>query len=88
MLDRAEPPTTAAAEGPPPETEAAAVAAEGSLEEAVLENSNQFYRWHSELEAARVLETEEKHREYAESLRGHIQALDGLQQKVLMPSSP
>jgi len=58
------------------------MAAEGSLEEAVLENSNQFYRWHSEVEAARVLETEEKHQEYAESLRGHIRALDELQEKV------
>jgi len=82
VLDKVEPPTTAAAEGPLPETEAEPMAAEGSLEEAVLENSNQFYRWHSEVEAARVLETEEKHQEYAESLRGHIRALDELQEKV------
>jgi hypothetical protein len=79
VLSKAEPPTTAAVEGTSEEVEAAA---EGSLEDAVLENSNQFYRWHSELEAARVLETEEKHQEYAESLRGHIRALDELQKKV------
>ena len=36
----------------------------------------------AEVEAARVLETEEKHREYAESLRGQIGALDELQKKV------
>ena len=47
-----------------------------------------------------MLETEEKHREYAESLRGQIGALDELQKKVcisfttslhisiLLPSSP
>ena len=29
-----------------------------ALEEVVLQNSNQFYRWHTELEAARTLETE------------------------------
>ena len=56
----------------------------GSLEEKVLENSNQFYRWHSELEAARTLETEEKYQQYAKSLRGHLQALEGLQDKVSM----
>lgn len=61
-------------------TEAAAV--EGPLEEAVLENSNQFYRWHSELEAARILETEEKYKEYAASLRSHIGGLEAQQAKV------
>ena len=57
----------------------------GSLEEKVLENSNQFYRWHSELEAARTLETEEKYQQYAKSLRGHLQAVEGLRDKVSMP---
>ena len=55
---------------------------EGPLEEAVLENSNQFYRWHSELEAARILETEEKYKEYAASLRSQIEALDVQHSKV------
>ena len=44
MLDRAEAAPSAAGEGERPEAKAAV---EGSLEEAVLENSNQFYRWHS-----------------------------------------
>ena len=56
---------------------------EGPLDEAVLENSNQFYRWHSELEAAQTLETEEKYKEYAASLRGQIQGLDLQHSKVL-----
>ncbi len=49
---------------------------EGPLDEVVLENSNQFYRWHSELEAAQTLETEEKYKEYAASLKGQIQDLE------------
>ena len=58
-------------------------AVEGPLDEAVLESSNQFHRWHSELEAAQTLETEEKYKEYAESLRGQIQGLDLRHSKVL-----
>jgi hypothetical protein len=32
----------------------------GTLEDAVLQNSNQFHKWHTELEAACASETEEK----------------------------
>ena len=64
------------------ETKADESALEGPLEEAVLENSNQFYRWHSELEAARTLETEEKYKEYAGSLKAHIAGLDAQHTKV------
>lgn len=52
------------------------------LEDAVLENSNQFHRWHSELEAARVLEAEEKYQEYANMLKHHLQSIQELQDKV------
>ena len=51
----------------------------------VLENSNQFHRWHTELEAARTLETEEKYQQYAETLRGNLSMLEGLQSKVVLP---
>lgn len=56
---------------------------EGPLDEAVLENSNQFYRWHSELEAAQTLETEKKYKEYAASLKGQIQELELQHSKVI-----
>lgn len=32
----------------------------GTLEDAVLQNGNQFHKWHTELEAACASETEEK----------------------------
>ena len=53
-----------------------------ALEDAILENSNQFHRWHSELEAARVLGTEEKFQNYAVTLRQHLASLDELQNKA------
>ncbi len=53
-----------------------------ALEEVVLQNSNQFYRWHTELEAARTLETEEKYRRYADTLCGHLASCDRLLEKV------
>jgi len=60
-----------------------------ALEEVVLQNSNQFYRWHTELEAARTLETEEKYRRYADTLSGHLFSCDALLNKVCpaMPAS-
>ncbi len=59
----------------------------GALEDAVLQSSTQFYRWNSELEAARTTETEEKYRQYAATLKGHLQTCAGLLQKVWMGSS-
>ena len=53
-----------------------------ALEDVVLHTSNQFYRWHTELEAARTSETEEKYRQYAATLTGHLQACDDLIGKV------
>ena len=53
-----------------------------ALEEVVLQNSNQFYRWHTELEAARTLEIEEKYRRYADTLSGHLASCDALLRKV------
>lgn len=44
-----------------------------ALEDAVLQNSHHFHQWHSELEAARTSETEEKYRRYASMLEGHLQ---------------
>lgn len=55
---------------------------QGSLEDAVLQSSTQFYRWNSELEAARTSETEEKYRQYAATLQGHLQTCGDLIQKV------
>lgn len=49
----------------------------------MLQNSSQFYRWHTELEAARTLETEQKYRNYAEALKGHLTSCDHLLEKVL-----
>ena len=57
-----------------------------ALEEVVLQNSNQFYRWHTELEAARTLETEEKYRRYADTLSGHLASCDALLEKVSQSS--
>ncbi|EIE20882.1 Sec34-domain-containing protein [Coccomyxa subellipsoidea C-169] len=53
-----------------------------SLEEVVLQNSSQFYRWHTELEAARTLETEQKYRNYADALKGHLTSCNHLLEKV------
>ena len=58
-----------------------------ALEEVVLQNSNQLYRWHTELEAARTLETEEKYRRYADTLSGHLASCDGLLEKVSADSA-
>ncbi len=43
-----------------------------------LQNSSDFYRWLSELEAARSSETEEKFRRYGAALEGHLATCDGL----------
>jgi hypothetical protein len=53
-----------------------------ALEDVVLQTSSQFHRWHTELEAARTLETEAKYRRYADTLNGHLQACSGLLDKV------
>ena len=39
-------------------------------------------RWRSELEAARTLETEEKYRQYAGTLSGHLQACEAILSQV------
>lgn len=49
-----------------------------SFEDVTLQNSSDFYRWLSELEAARSSETEEKFRRYGGALEGHLAACDGL----------
>ena len=43
-----------------------------ALEDAILQSSHLFHQWHSELEAARTSETEEKYRRYASTLEGHL----------------
>ena len=42
------------------------------LEDIVLHSTNQFYKWHSELEAAFASETEEKYKQYAAELQGRL----------------
>ncbi|KAL3677978.1 hypothetical protein R1sor_020934 [Riccia sorocarpa] len=48
------------------------------LTELVLLNSHQFYKWHKDLEAAMKSETEEKYRQYVNSLTGALQICDTL----------
>lgn len=43
----------------------------GTLEDVILHSTNEFYRWHTDLEAARISETEEKYQHYAQTLKGH-----------------
>ena len=47
-------------------------AAQEELEDIVLHSTNQFYKWHSELEAAFASETEEKYKQYAAELQGRL----------------
>jgi hypothetical protein len=54
----------------------------GSLEDAVLQNANQFHKWHTELEAACASETEEKYKQYAQLLQNHLASCDKLQGQV------
>ncbi len=54
----------------------------GTLEDAVLQNTNQFYKWHTELESACASETEQKYKQYADLLNGHLMACEGIQLKV------
>ena len=54
----------------------------GVLEEVVLHTSNEFYRWHTELEAARTSATEEKYQHYADTLKGHYASCQELLGKV------
>lgn len=54
----------------------------GTLEDAVLHNTNQFHKWHSELEAACALETEEKYKRYADLLNSHLRSTETILSKV------
>lgn len=46
--------------------------------EAVLVNTNQFYKWFTDLELAMKSETEEKYRHYVNTLMGRIQTCDDI----------
>ncbi|KAK9948176.1 hypothetical protein M0R45_003763 [Rubus argutus] len=46
--------------------------------EAVLVNTNQFYKWFTDLESALKSETEEKYRHYVDTLTERIQICDGI----------
>ena len=50
----------------------------GSLEDAVLRNTNQFHKWHSELEAACASEMEEKYKRYADLLNSHLSSCESI----------
>ncbi|KAI8553255.1 hypothetical protein RHMOL_Rhmol05G0001400 [Rhododendron molle] len=50
--------------------------------EAVLVNTNQFYKWFTDLEAAMKSETEEKYQHYLTSLTERIQTCDGILRQV------
>ncbi|XP_024973744.1 conserved oligomeric Golgi complex subunit 3 isoform X3 [Cynara cardunculus var. scolymus] len=48
----------------------------------VLVNTNQFYKWFTDLEAAMKSETEEKYQQYVSTLTERIQTCDGILQQV------
>lgn len=50
--------------------------------EAVLVNTNQFYKWFADLEAAMKLESEEKYQHYASTLTEQIQTCDSILHQV------
>lgn len=52
------------------------------LEDAMLHNTNQFYKWISELEAARTSESERKYEAYSAILRGHLEASSLVEDRV------
>ncbi|GIL47849.1 hypothetical protein Vafri_4496 [Volvox africanus] len=54
----------------------------GTLEDAVLHNTSQFHKWHSELEAACASETEEKYKRYADLLSSHVASCENILAKV------
>ncbi|KAJ0442772.1 putative oligomeric Golgi complex, subunit 3, cullin repeat-like-containing domain superfamily [Helianthus annuus] len=59
----------------------------GTVEESgeinsVLVNTNQFYKWFTDLEAAMKSETEEKYQQYVNTLTERIQTCDGILQQV------
>jgi hypothetical protein len=74
-LNNFDSPAAAPSDGP-------AAAFSGGLEEAVLQNANQFHKWHTELEAACASETEEKYKQYAQLLQNHLASCDNLQGQV------
>lgn len=58
-------------------------AAQEQMEDVVLHSTNQFYKWHSELEAAFASETEEKYEQYATDLQGRLDSCADILKKVL-----
>ncbi|PON66074.1 Conserved oligomeric Golgi complex, subunit [Parasponia andersonii] len=50
--------------------------------EAVLVNTNQFYKWFTDLESAMKSETEEKYRQYVNTLTERIHTCDGILHQV------
>lgn len=56
----------------------------GTLEDAILRNTNQFHKWHSELEAACALEMEEKYKRYADLLNSHWSSCESILNQVCM----
>lgn len=49
-----------------------------NLSDLALANSHQFYKWHTDLEVAMKSETEEKYRQYVNTLTGHLNTCDEL----------
>ncbi|DBB10820.1 hypothetical protein WJX82_004700 [Trebouxia sp. C0006] len=62
--------------------EGALEAAQEHIEDVVLHSTNQFYKWHSELEAAFASETEEKYKQYAAELQGRLDSCAEILGKV------
>jgi hypothetical protein len=74
-LNNFDSPAAAPSDGP-------AAAFSGGLEEAVLQNANQFHKWHAELEAACATETEQKYEQFGQLLKGYLASCSALQGKV------
>eukprot|EP01025_Chloroclados_australasicus_P038139 TRINITY_DN3909_c1_g1_i10.p1 TRINITY_DN3909_c1_g1~~TRINITY_DN3909_c1_g1_i10.p1 ORF type:complete len:390 (-),score=43.57 TRINITY_DN3909_c1_g1_i10:253-1422(-) len=53
-----------------------------ALEDTVLRSAHDFYRWHSQLEAARTRETDEKYKQYADVLHDRLRTCQELLGKV------
>lgn len=56
------------------------------LEDIVLHSTNQFYKWHSELEAAFASETEEKYKQYAAELQSRLDTCADILGKASRPA--
>ncbi|XRB05978.1 conserved oligomeric Golgi complex subunit 3 [Pycnococcus provasolii] len=76
---RSEPPSDALASTSASNAAAASTSSQQLLDtQSPLTQTSAFYKWHSEVEAARSQETEGKYRQYADTLQHHLDTCDGI----------